>query len=159
MFNITHQLFFASEVNVTEQQTNSWRYNKQFCSTPSWHNNTQTHSAHYTVSHFFQTNTPTQKPTQFPVCSIWMNLLYWNYWTVQLCKEKPNLMYNLFLVHSVNLYMFPAYLGPSSGGTTVCTQFNPTSRTESHLKRMISTNCSINTAVPPDDGPRYAGNI
>jgi len=28
MFNIKHQLFFASEVNVTEQQTNSLRYNK-----------------------------------------------------------------------------------------------------------------------------------
>jgi len=28
----------------------------------------------------------------------------------------------LFLVYFVNLYMFRAYLGPSSGGTTVCTQ-------------------------------------
>ena len=41
---------------------------------------------------------------------------------MQLCKEKPNLMHNLFLVYSVNLYMFWAYLGPSSGGTTVCIQ-------------------------------------
>jgi len=31
-------------------------------------------------------------------------------------------MYNLFLVYFVNLYMFRAYLGPSSGGTTVCIQ-------------------------------------
>jgi len=31
-------------------------------------------------------------------------------------------MHNLFLVYFVNLYMFRAYLGPSSGGTTVCTQ-------------------------------------
>jgi len=31
-------------------------------------------------------------------------------------------MRNLFLVYFVNLYMFRAYLGPSSGGTTVCIQ-------------------------------------
>ena len=31
-------------------------------------------------------------------------------------------MYNLFLLYFVNLYMFRAYLGPSSGGTTVCMQ-------------------------------------
>ena len=42
--------------------------------------------------------------------------------------------HNLFLVHFVNLYMFRAYLGPSSGGTAVCIQ---------HLVRIISTNCCI----------------
>jgi len=31
-------------------------------------------------------------------------------------------MPNLFLVYFVNLYMFWAYLGPSSGGTNVCIQ-------------------------------------
>jgi hypothetical protein len=31
-------------------------------------------------------------------------------------------MHNLFLVYFVNLYMFRPYLGPSSGGTTVCKQ-------------------------------------
>jgi hypothetical protein len=31
-------------------------------------------------------------------------------------------MHNLFLVYFINLYMFQAYLGPSSGGTTVCIQ-------------------------------------
>jgi len=31
-------------------------------------------------------------------------------------------MHNLFLVYFVNLYMFRTYLGPSSGGTTVCIQ-------------------------------------
>jgi len=36
--------------------------------------------------------------------------------------RKTNLMHNLFLVHFVNLYMFRAYLGPSSGCTTVCIQ-------------------------------------
>jgi hypothetical protein len=41
---------------------------------------------------------------------------------VTLVQRKTNLMHNLFLVHSVNLYMFRAYLGPSSGGTTVCMQ-------------------------------------
>ena len=28
--------------------------------------------------------------------------------------------------------------------------------TDSHLKGIISTNCSIHKVVPPDDGPRYA---
>jgi len=31
-------------------------------------------------------------------------------------------MHNFFLVNFVNLYTFWAYLGPSSGGTIVCTQ-------------------------------------
>jgi hypothetical protein len=31
-------------------------------------------------------------------------------------------MHNLFLVYFVNLYMFRVYLGPSSGGTTMCIQ-------------------------------------
>jgi len=31
-------------------------------------------------------------------------------------------MNNLFLVYFVNPYMFWAYLGPSSGGTTICIQ-------------------------------------
>jgi len=34
--------------------------------------------------------------------------------------KKTNLMHNL--VYFVSLYMFRAYLGPSSGGTTVCIQ-------------------------------------
>jgi hypothetical protein len=55
--------------------------------------------------------------------------------------------------------MFPAYLGPSSGGTTVFIQFNPTRTTDSLLKGIISTNCCINTVVPPDDGPRYDENM
>jgi len=38
------------------------------------------------------------------------------------CVKKTNLMHNLFLVYFVNLYMFRMYLGPSSGGTTVCIQ-------------------------------------
>jgi len=36
--------------------------------------------------------------------------------------KKTNLMHNLFLVYFVNLYMFRAYLRPSSGDTTVCIQ-------------------------------------
>jgi hypothetical protein len=35
---------------------------------------------------------------------------------------KTNLMHKLFVVHFVNLYMFRAYISPSSGGTTVCIQ-------------------------------------
>jgi hypothetical protein len=44
----------------------------------------------------------------------------------------------------------PGWIGTSS---------NPTSTTDSHLKRIISTKCCINTVVPPDDGPRYARNM
>jgi len=36
------------------------------------------------------------------------------------CLKKTNLMHNLFLVYFVNLYMFRAFISPSSGGTTVC---------------------------------------
>ena len=91
------------------------------------------------------------------------------------CKKKNNLMHNLFLVYFVNLYMFRAFRGPSSGITTVCIQVvliilfrwlsvvlvgleNPTRATNSHLKRIISTTC-IHTVVRPDDGPRNARNI
>jgi len=35
---------------------------------------------------------------------------------------------------------------------------SPTRTTDTHLKR-VSTNCCIHTAVPPDDGPRYARNM
>ena len=35
---------------------------------------------------------------------------------------------------------------------------NPNRTTDSHLQRIISTNCCIHTVVPPDDGPRYARN-
>ena len=86
-------------------------------------------------------------------------------------------MHNLFLVYFVNLYMFRAYLGPSSGGTTVCIQkfvlivlfrwlsvlvgleSNPTRTTDSHLNRILSANCCVHRVVPPDDGPRYARNM
>ena len=39
-----------------------------------------------------------------------------------LVLRKTNLMHKLFLVYLFNLYMFRAYLGPSSGGTTLCIQ-------------------------------------
>jgi len=74
--------------------------------------------------------------------------------------------------------MFREYLGLSSGGTTVCTQQlvliilfirlmpvalvgleNPTRTTDSHLKRIISTNRCVHTVVPPDDGLRHARNM
>ena len=35
----------------------------------------------------------------------------------------------------------------------------PTTTTDSHLKRIISTNCCIHTVVPPDDGLRYSRNV
>jgi len=38
------------------------------------------------------------------------------------CVKETNLMHKLFLVYFVNFYMFRTYLGPSSGGTTICIQ-------------------------------------
>ena len=83
-------------------------------------------------------------------------------------KRKTNLMHNLFLEYFVNFYMFRAYIGPSSGGTTVYIQqfvliipfrwtfswMEQSIQDNSHLKRTIITNCYIHTVVPPDDGPR-----
>jgi hypothetical protein len=45
--------------------------------------------------------------------------------------------------------------------TTVGTYYssNPTRTTDSHLKRIVSTNCCIHTVIPPDDEPRYARNM
>ena len=36
---------------------------------------------------------------------------------------------------------------------------NPTTTTDSHLKRTISTNCCVHIIVLPDDGLRYARNM
>ena len=36
---------------------------------------------------------------------------------------------------------------------------NPNRTKNSHLKRIICTNCCIHTVVHPDDGPRYARNM
>jgi len=38
-------------------------------------------------------------------------------------------------------------------------ELDPTRTTDSHLKRIISTNCCIRTVVPPDDELRYASNM
>ena len=37
----------------------------------------------------------------------------------KIALRKTNLMHNLFLVYFVKLRMFQAYLGPSSGNTTI----------------------------------------
>jgi len=61
-------------------------------------------------------------------------------------------MHNLFLVYFVNLYLFQAYLGPSSGGTTQCVlykqniKFNTTKINTVQLLsvpkcKIISTGC------------------
>jgi hypothetical protein len=65
--------------------------------------------------------------------------------------------------------MFRAYLGPSSGGTTVCIQqlvfiiflddYLLSWLDLFHPKRIINTNCCVHTVVPPDDGHRYAPNM
>jgi len=76
-------------------------------------------------------------------------------------------MHNLFLVYFANLYMFRTYLGPLSGGTTVCVQHlvlvilldDCLLSWMDHLKLIIKTNCCTHTVVPPDDGTRYARNM
>ena len=92
------------------------------------------------------------------------------YYSFQMTVCCPN---NLFLVYFVNLYMFRAYLSPSSGGTTVCIrqlvrlfflddcllswldfQSNQDNRQSSK-----NTNCCIHTVVPRDDGLRYPRNM
>jgi len=42
--------------------------------------------------------------------------------------------------------------------TVFCPGWIGTRTTDSHLKRIISTNCCTHTVVPPDDRPRYARN-
>jgi len=76
-------------------------------------------------------------------------------------------MHNLVLVYFVNLYMFREYLGPSSGVQPYVynswyllffLDSSPTRLTDSHLKRIISTNCCIQT-VYAWLGPRYSRNV
>jgi hypothetical protein len=65
--------------------------------------------------------------------------------------------------------MFRAYLGPSSGGKTLCIQLLVliffldgcllSWLEDSLLKRIISTKWCIHTVVPPEDGPRYPRNM
>ena len=47
----------------------------------------------------------------------------------------------------------------SSTSTWLDWSCNPTRTTDSHLKRIISTNCCIPMVITPDDGPRYARNM
>ena len=76
-------------------------------------------------------------------------------------KNQPDAQ----LIHSI--FRHPVHVSgvcPSSGGTTVCIQqlvliILSSRTTDSHLKRIISTNCCIHTVVPPDDAPRYARNM
>ena len=77
-------------------------------------------------------------------------------------------MHKLFLVYFVNLYMFRAYLVPSSGGTAVCVQqlvlvlfrwLSVVLDGRQSSKKNNKYECCILTVVPPDDGPRYARNM
>jgi len=75
-------------------------------------------------------------------------------------SRNTNFMHNLFLVYFVGLYMFRAYQGPSSGGTTVYIQqlvLIVLFRQQSVV--LVGLELSILTVLPPDDGPRYAQNM
>jgi len=68
-------------------------------------------------------------------------------------------MHNLLLVYIVNLYMFRAYLGPSSGGTTVCIQQLVLIILFRRLSVVLVWLEPIQPGEPPDDGLRYARNM
>ena len=63
--------------------------------------------------------------TPFQPCRLYPWIRFMFFLTVHLdiiVQRQTNLTHNLFLVYFVNLYMFLACLGPSSGGTTTCIQ-------------------------------------
>ena len=70
-------------------------------------------------------------------------------------------MHNYFLVYFVNLYMFWAYLGPSSGGTTLCIQHLVHTIVFRWLSVVLDGPIQDNkqSSLPPDYGPRYAKNM
>jgi hypothetical protein len=74
-------------------------------------------------------------------------------------QRKTNMMHTLFLVYFVNLYMFRAYLGPSSGGTTVCIQLQSIQDNRQLSKKNNKYQLLYTSVVPPDDGPKYAWNM
>jgi hypothetical protein len=91
--------------------------------------------------------------------------------SIQSRKEKPTWRTTYNLVYFVNLYMFRAYLGPSSGGTTVCIQqlvlilFKWLSVVLDGLEQDNRASSKKNKyqllypyGVLPDDVPRYAWN-
>ena len=85
-------------------------------------------------------------------------------------------MHNLFLVYFVNLYVFRAYLGLSSGGTTVCTQHlaltilfrrlfvvlvGLDSNEDNRQSSKKNNKCQLlyTYGCTSDDGPRYTRNM
>jgi hypothetical protein len=72
-------------------------------------------------------------------------------------------MHNLLLVYFVNLYMFRAYLCPSSGGTTIYIYIYIYNNL--YLLLFLDNcllswlDCCIHTVASPDDGFRYARNM
>ena len=82
-------------------------------------------------------------------------------------------MHNLFLVYLVKRYMFRAYLGPSSGGTTVRIQqlvliglsvvLVGLEQSNQHKRQSSKKNNKYQLlytyGLPPGDGPRYARNM
>ena len=88
----------------------------------------------------------------------------WN--EIPSCNQLDAQFFSVFFVNFIyNLYMFRTSPGPSSVGTSVFTRhlvlilsgmqdgmkFHPAYH--SLLYRITSTQCRINTLVPPDDGP------
>jgi hypothetical protein len=78
-------------------------------------------------------------------------------------------MHNLFVVYFVHLFMFQVYLGPSSGGTTVCIQqlvhiilfrlFQSNQNNRYSYKKNSKYQLLYTYDVPPDDGPGYVRNM
>ena len=73
-------------------------------------------------------------------------------WFLRVCHHISNAVYNRTCKTIGNCCSFLDDCCPGCSS-------NPTRTTDSHLKRIRSSNCFIHTAVPPDDGHRYAGNV
>jgi len=68
--------------------------------------------------------------------------------------NKTNLVHTLFLVYLSISTCFER-LRAHHQGEQLCAPCIP----DSHLHRITSTKCRINTAIPPDDGPGAARNM
>jgi hypothetical protein len=97
MFNITHKLSFASQVSVTEQQNKPDDITRHFA---VLHHDTTQHKQTVHTTHsliLISDNTPTHSLTQFPVHSMCMKLLKWNYTTLPVAvpsqPQQPHSLY------------------------------------------------------------------
>jgi hypothetical protein len=73
-------------------------------------------------------------------------------------EELQDIQYRMYCVE-INQFDAQIVLSIFRQPVHVSGVSRPTSTTDSHLKRIISTNCCTHTAEPPDDRPRYDRNM